>query len=146
MLKILIIAYFLILSLLYSPSVSYIEIIRPTRPVVLNPHPFATNKDPYREDLHGNLACSCIRTVRSLGFKLPYGTNAEDLKPNTKIAIGTLALFKFSNASHVAVVVKIEENGFWVREGNYPTACEFSERFVKYDDWFLIGFYSYPQN
>lgn len=145
MLKLFIFIYILILSLFYSPSVTHIDEPSPPTPKILNPHPEAIPNDPYREDLHGAIECSCIRSVRSFGFDLPYGTDAENLKPNAQISIGVLALFQFSNSSHVAYVTRIEEKGFWVKEGNYPIACEFSERFVDFGDWSLAGFYSYPQ-
>ena len=84
--------------------------------------------------------CSCIKTARNLGIDIPYDTEADDLKSNTTIFVGALALFKYPNFSHVAVVTKLEASGFWVHEGNYKL-CEMTKRFILYNDPALRGFW-----
>lgn len=107
----------------------------------INYHPFSIPNDPYREDLHGQIECSCVRYARSLGLPIPYNTNAINLKPNTEISLGVGALFS-EEQGHVAVVVEILEDGFWVDEGDYKK-CERTKRFIKFDNPYnkLIGFY-----
>lgn len=103
-------------------------------------HPFGTVEDPYREDLHGDIRCSCIRAVRSWGVEIPYGMNAEDIKPNIDIEIGAVAIFREKDGGHIGVVTKIGEKGFWIKESNY-VECEITERFIDYTDYRLIGYY-----
>lgn len=83
--------------------------------------------------------CSCVKTVRLYGAEIPLGTNAEDLIPNATPQAGGLALFQYTNTSHVAYVIVLQEEGFWVWEGNYRE-CEKTARFVEWDDPFLVGF------
>lgn len=103
-------------------------------------HPFGTIKDPYREDLHGVVECSCIRTIRSLGIELPFDTDAKDLQPNTDLAVDVIAIFRTKDYSHVGLVTEIKEDGFLIKEGNY-VECRITERFIKFGDYRLIGFY-----
>ena len=83
--------------------------------------------------------CSCIRTARDLGLDIPYNTNAKDIKPNTHIAIGVGVLFNDGDG-HIAIVISIRENGFWIKEGDYKN-CKITERFIEWTDDKLLGFY-----
>lgn len=87
-----------------------------------------------------NIGCSCIKTARHFGAKIDWGVNAKDLKPNSTPEIGALALFAYEGIDHVALITKIEANGFWVKEGNFKE-CEIGERFVWWIDPFIRGFY-----
>lgn len=91
------------------------------------------------------IACSCIKTVREMGVNLPYNTNAGDLKSNSTIHIGVLVLFSYEKAEHVGMVVSIERDGFWIREGNFEK-CKFTERFIDFDNPFLRGFHNPKSN
>ena len=86
------------------------------------------------------MACSCIKTARSLGANIPYGTYAADLVPNTELKQGVVALFRYSGVSHAAMVTEVLADGFWIYEGNYQR-CRFSERFIPLTDPALIGFW-----
>lgn len=83
--------------------------------------------------------CSCIKTARVLGLAIPYGTNAEDIKGNSIPMIGGGIVFKYPLSSHIAVIKKFLELGFLVAEGN-AKPCQYSERFVPYNDSFIVGF------
>ena len=108
---------------------------------IINSHPFSTLEDPYREDLHGKIECSCVRYTRSLGLQIPYNTDAINIKPNTRISIGVGALF-LEEEGHIAFVTKINEEGFWIDEAGYEK-CKSTKRFIKFNDPYnkLIGFY-----
>lgn len=82
--------------------------------------------------------CSCVRYARVLGVQIPIGTSAWDLLPNTSPAVGKLVLI---NGNHVAVISKITEAGFWIKEANY-TACKTGTRFIKWNDKSIRGFWS----
>lgn len=101
-------------------------------------HPYGTIEDPYREDLHGEIRCSCVRAVRSWGVELAYDLEPKDLDPNIEIEIGAVALFKGEN--HVGLVTGIGENVFRIKEANYLD-CEITEREINFDDVRLTGFY-----
>ena len=83
--------------------------------------------------------CSCIKGLRMRGVKIPYNTDASDLEPNATPAVGRLALFDYNGLAHVALITKIEETGFWVKESNY-SACREGKRFVKWNDKSSRGF------
>lgn len=112
--------------------------ILPTEKIYM--HQYGTTEDPYSEDLHGDLRCSCVRAVRSWGVDLPYGINAEDIEPNTEIEIGVVAIFNEKSGGHIGLVTRIGEKGFWVKESNY-VKCEITERFIDFDDYRLVGYY-----
>ena len=73
-------------------------IILPTEKIYM--HRYGTVEDPYREDLHGEIRCSCVRYARSLGVELPYDLEPKDLEPNTEIEIGAVAIF---SDNHIGV-------------------------------------------
>lgn len=85
--------------------------------------------------------CSCVQTVRTFIPSLPKG-DAQDFKPNSAPFVGVAVLFEYSNSvSHIAYMSGIEPDGFWVKEGNH-TPCEYGERFVRWNDPFITGFYN----
>lgn len=95
------------------------------------------------ESLHGPTACSCIRTARAEGTAIPYGTNAEDLIPNSSPVIGGLVLFKYPEFYHVARILSITDIGYVVVEGN-KTPCVREYRTVLFKDPFITGFWTAP--
>jgi hypothetical protein len=109
--------------------------ILPTEKIYM--HPYGTIEDPYREDLHGEIRCSCVRYARSLGVELPYELQPKDLQPNARIEVGISALFI---ENHIGVVSGIGKKGFWIKESNY-VECEITERFINFNDYRLRGFY-----
>ena len=87
------------------------------------------------------VACSCIKTARSLGVDLSYNTDASDLVGNTTIHVGALALFKFPNGvSHVALIDILETNRFHVKQGN-KTPCEITEEWIDINNPYIVGFF-----
>lgn len=115
-------------------------VVRPVEKIYM--HKYGNVGDPYREDLHGDIRCSCIRSARSFGADIPSETDAINLEPNTGISLGVVVIFLTDDKEvrHVAVVTNIEEEGFWVKEGNY-VKCEITERYISFDDHRIIGFY-----
>jgi len=112
--------------------------ILPTEKIYM--HRYGTIEDPYREDLHGEIRCSCIRAVRSWGVELPYGISVEDMEPNTGIEIGAVAIFNEKDGGHIGIVTKIGKKGFYIKESNY-VECEITERWISFEDNRLIGYY-----
>ena len=84
--------------------------------------------------------CSCVKTLKALGVKAPT-IDAKWFKPNTTPHVGAVAIFKYKNVSHVALVKELKENYFVVREGNF-TPCLITNRRIKYGDAALVGFWS----
>ena len=96
------------------------------------------------EKLPVPIECSCIKTARALGVPIPYNTDARDIVPNTPPQVGALALFRYGEASHAAMITGLRERGFWVEEGN-KTPCKRTQRFIPWDDPALTGFKSYEK-
>lgn len=82
--------------------------------------------------------CSCVLTAKEYGIPLPPG-DAEDIPTNSTPIVGGVVLFDYETVGHVAVITKIEADGFWVYEGNYRE-CEITERFIKWTDKAIRGF------
>jgi len=106
-------------------------------PVIVEPE-VVIEQEP--EEPKNFIACSCIKTARSEGVDIPIGTNAVDLKPNSRPVIGGLILLKYENVSHVAVIKEFTNSGFLVVEGNF-NECQREEREIYFIDPFIIGFY-----
>lgn len=84
--------------------------------------------------------CSCIKTARNLGVKIPFGTNAKDLVPNSPPIIGGLILLKYG--VHHVVVLEGFEGGFQVAEGNFEKGpCVVTRRRIDFNDPHIIGFW-----
>ena len=104
-------------------------------------HSSSTLENAVEGEIGTIIACSCIKSVRSFGVPLPYNTNAEDLQGNTTPHINALALFSYENLDHVALIIEINDEGFFVKEGN-KIPCEITKRrFVSWDDSSIKGFY-----
>lgn len=87
-----------------------------------------------------NIFCSCVQTANYLNPKVPL-QDADKFKPNSNPAVGTLALFKFSNGVyHVALIDKIGDKGFHIKQGN-KIKCMFSEEWIDWNNPYLTGFY-----
>lgn len=108
---------------------------------IIGPIPIIDIAKDGDEELHGLTACSCIRTARAEGTQIPYGTDAKDLIPNSPPAINGLIIFQYGEISHVAKILSFTSTGFFVVEGN-RNLCLREKRIVRYDDPFIIGFWS----
>lgn len=89
--------------------------------------------------------CSCIKTARNYGVDIPYGTNAEDFKPNSTPEINGLVLFKYSKSYHIAVIVEFVDGGMNVYEGNFNNplnGCREGHRFISWEDPYIRGFWT----
>lgn len=96
--------------------------------------PAATSTLPY------SILSSCVKWVRFRGVPLAMGTNAEDVKPNTTIHKGAVAVFRYRLESHIAYVESFDADGFTISETNYHHGKQ-DERYVSFLDPFLIGFW-----
>lgn len=85
-------------------------------------------------------SCSCVKQVRAFGVKFPKISSPSELTPNTSPAAGVIALFNYSGTPHMALIYKIESNGFWVKEANMEK-CKRSERFISWGDKSILGFW-----
>ena len=83
-------------------------------------------------------SCNCYSYV-SLFVKLPL---MQNILANTAPSKGVVAIFQYK-VKHVAVVDKLTEDGFWVKEANYEQA-KIGKRLIKWDDPHLKGFYAPP--
>lgn len=69
--------------------------------------------------------------------KLPL---AQLILPNSTPYVGAVVVFQYK-VPHYAIVKSLQEDGFIVKESNY-TPGVIGERFIKWDDPHLKGFYS----
>ena len=90
-------------------------------------------------------ALSCVRYVFN-----KTGAPLVDAKwysnfPRTVIAVGTVAIFKYrSGISHVALVERLDADGFLVSECNYDGEGGCGKRFVPYNHYSIVGFWEPP--
>lgn len=84
-------------------------------------------------------AGNCVSYIK-LFMKLP---KMADIVPNTTPAIGSVAIFQYGKLKHIALVTKLEETGFFIKEANYIPALV-GTRFVKWNDPRLKGFFRQP--
>lgn len=90
-------------------------------------------KDGY---IHEWVPANCYLYV-SLFLKLP---KMAQIVPNSTPQVGAVAVFQYKNLKHIAIITKLESDGFWVKEANYIPAM-IGERFVKWNDPSLEGFW-----
>lgn len=83
---------------------------------------------------------SCIQYARQF-VNIPYNTNAEDIKSNSTAIEGGAILFSYSNDDHIAIIVKFEGDGAWIKEANFEEPNKISKRFVSFGDKSIRGFY-----
>lgn len=95
-------------------------------------------------DISDNIYCSCVKTARSEGLKLPPG-DADNLKPNSMPVEGGGILLKYGNVYHVAKILNFTPSGFFIVEGN-KVKCKKTYRVVLYNDKAIRGFWSAPSS
>ena len=83
--------------------------------------------------------CLCVAYARAIGMDLPYPINADELEPNGMPDIGNGILFRYGDVYHLAVIIGFTDEGWLVTESN-KESCTISERVVKWDDKFILGF------
>ena len=83
--------------------------------------------------------CLCVAFSRLFIHSIPYPRNAEDLEPNGSPDIGSGALFRYNEVSHLAVITEYTEEGFMVIEAN-KEPCTITRREVYWSDPYLKGF------
>lgn len=105
-----------------SPKIAeaYYEPVEEDIPIVSKPDPITTN---------------CYAYIAQY-VKLPP---TREILPNTAIYPGVVAIFQYK-VKHYALVEKLTEEGFVVKESNY-TPGVIGERFIKWNDPKLIGFF-----
>lgn len=84
------------------------------------------------------VSCNCYGFV-SLSVDLP---RMASIVPNTAPVVGAVAIFQYPE-KHIAIVEKLTETGFIVREAN-KEPCKISTREVQWNDPKLVGFFSAP--
>lgn len=123
-----------------------------TRPVVVQAPPFSIEIDEIPVEISQILDpdlivystttpvyCSCVRTARSLGAKIPF-KDAVDIEANSMPVVGGGVLFSYEDYDHVAKIVALLKDGMMIQEGNFRR-CQYTERFIRYDDKFIRGFH-----
>lgn len=83
---------------------------------------------------------SCVGYVRSKIPSFPFG-DADTQIPNSTPQIGGVVIFQYKTLGHVAIITKLETDGFWVDEFNYEPGRQTS-RFVSWNDGRIRGFWS----
>ena len=83
-------------------------------------------------------ACNCWQYVKN---RLSALGRMADTNPNAEAAVGAVAVEWFGKIKHVSIVTKVEVSGVWVEEANY-IHCETGERFIPFDKYSLVGFWS----
>ena len=84
--------------------------------------------------------CSCVVYVRSKGVDIPpLGEDGTPdlLDPNVPPTQGGAIIFEYG---HIAYIEALLPKGMWISEAN-KTPCEYTERFIPYDDPSIRGFY-----
>lgn len=99
-----------------------------------------TKIETTEQSIETSIFCSCVKYVRERGVNLPklgsQGT-PNQLTPNSPPVQGGAVIFSYG---HIAFVEAIMPNGMWVSEAN-KKPCQKTERFVRYDDPSIRGFY-----
>ena len=103
-----------------------------------------------REDIF--VVCSCIKTARAMGAKLPRtvnggGQDAYDLTPNEVYPrVGGVVLLKYRNSGvySVAYIKNVTSTGLNVVHGNKKPCLVISE-FIPFDSKDIVGYYKYPE-
>lgn len=88
--------------------------------------------------------CSCVKYARTLIPALPMIRTPRDLSANTSAALGVAVLLDY-NLAHIAVLTRIEGNGFFISESNFKF-CQKTERFITFTDPALRGFWKPVDN
>ena len=84
-------------------------------------------------------SCSCIQGLKSWGVKVKG--NASNLIPNTAPFVGAVALFRYGNVHHAALITAIYADHFVVKETNY-SPCAKTIRKVDFDDPRITGYWT----
>lgn len=82
----------------------------------------------------------CVEYVRSKIPSFPRG-DADTQVPNSTPQVGGVVIFQYRTVGHVAIITKLETDGFWVDEFNYEPGKQTS-RFVSWSDKNIKGFWS----
>jgi hypothetical protein len=81
---------------------------------------------------------NCYAFATAMLGKLPKMT---DIKPNSPFPRkGGIAVFQY-DTKHLAVVLEVDEGGFWIKEANYEP-YKITKRFIDWSDTHLTGFWS----
>lgn len=81
--------------------------------------------------------CNCYALV-STKVRLP---RMAGVLPNTTPHVGAVAIFRYGEVKHIALVTKLSAEGFWVFEAN-KDPCVVASRFIEWGDPHLAGFFT----
>jgi hypothetical protein len=82
------------------------------------------------------IASNCYLYVSQF-VKLPP---TSKILPNASPYVGVVAILQYK-VKHYAIVEKLTEKGFWVKESNYIPGV-IGERFIPWNHDSIVGFYS----
>ncbi len=114
------IAVFSDLHVVWAPT-AHAQSIPKTTPVINDP-----------------LASNCYEYVKSLVPSLP---RSSEITANTAPYVGAVVFMDFP---HYAVITKLEETGFWVKDSNWG-GPGYRTHFIQWDNKHIEGFWS-PSN
>ena len=108
-------------------------------------HAQATEKDAFVGDLqtvvkekkYDPVAANCYRYIKETYPNLPL---TKDIVDNTPLAVGVVAFFKYGSLNHYAIVTKLDDTGFWIRDSNFG-GPGYRTHLILYSDVHLRGFY-----
>lgn len=83
--------------------------------------------------------CNCYAFAKVLvDYNLP---KMIEIVPNEVVPrIGSIAIFRYKNEKHIAVIERVVEEGIWIKEANFKP-CSLGKRLITFDDPALKGFY-----
>lgn len=84
------------------------------------------------------LASNCWLYVKSIYPNLP---NTYDIYTNTHPTVGAVAFFKYGDLNHYAIITKLTEDGFWVKDTNFG-GPGYRTHFIAWDNPHIRGFYN----
>lgn len=90
-----------------------------------------------------DVKCYCVLYIRTT-YDVPIFGDAYKHRPNlavSEVKVGDIALFRYGQVYHAAMVTRLEDNGvFSIEEANYRP-CQVSYRTLSLLDPNLRGFY-----
>ena len=63
------------------------------------------------------------------------------IEPNSTPLVGNVAIFYYKSVKHIALITRIQDDGFFITESNYKAGV-IGERFIPWNYYALHGFYN----
>lgn len=83
------------------------------------------------------MASNCWMYVKT---QIPAFPNTKNIHSNTTPAVGVVALFNYGAEDHYAIITKLEEKGFWVKDTNFG-GPGYRTHFIEWNNPHITGFW-----